>query len=91
MFASYNDPPVDPLRPQPTISNISFVNVTATATVAAGQLVGGLHNISALRFENCAFNSSDKRTPWRLSRVDAASCSSVNTTPPFPTGARRLV
>ena len=85
MFMSYNDPPIGPGLPQPRISNISFINVTATATVAAGQLVGGLHNISAVHFANCDFRASDHRSPWRLSGVDTASCSSVNTTPPFPT------
>jgi len=85
MLQSYNDPPINPDVPQPRISNISFINVTATATVAAGQLAGGLHNISAIHFANCDFRCSDHRTPWRLSNVDAASCSSVNTTPPFPT------
>lgn len=85
MQLSYNDPPIIPDLPQPMISNISFVNVTATATAAAGQLIGGLHNISAIHFINCDFHCSDNRTPWRLEGVDTASCSSVNTTPPFPT------
>lgn len=84
MAMAYNDPPIRPDLPQPRISNISFINVTAASTVAAGELVGGLHNISAIHFENCDFRSSDARTPWRLTGVDVATCTSVNTTPAFP-------
>ena len=30
---SYADPAIDPSLPQPVISNISFINVTATETL----------------------------------------------------------
>ena len=33
MAMSYADPPIDPSLPQPVISNISFINVTATETL----------------------------------------------------------
>ena len=86
MQLAYNDPPINASRPQPTLENVSFVNVTATSCVHAGDFAGGLHLISGLHFENCAFRATSA-APWRLAAVDMASCSSVNTTPAFPAPA----
>jgi polygalacturonase len=85
MALAYNDPPINASLPQPVLSNISFINVTATSCVHAGAFAGGLHSISGLHFENCAFRATDA-APWRLTNVDTASCTSANTTPAFPTG-----
>lgn len=84
MALSYNDPPVNPSLPQPSLGNVSFVNVTATECVNAGGLTGGLNPIAGLHFKNCAFRAS-AAAPWRLSNVSVDTCTSVNTTPPFPT------
>jgi len=81
---SYSDPPIDPRAPQPTCDNITFSNVSATATVAAGAFTGGLNPIQGLHFEQCAFRSTSTQ-PWHLVNVSAATCTSVGTTPPFPT------
>ena len=83
MAMAYSDPPVDPSAPQPRISNVSFLNVSATACVRAGAMAGGAHPIEGLHFRNCAFHATDG-TPWSLQKVDAASCTSFNTTPPLP-------
>ena len=50
MAMSYADPPIDPSLPQPVISNISFVNVTATETLKVLSLTNPaqLHLQSAL-------------------------------------------
>ena len=75
----------DPALPQPSISNISFVNVTAAATRVAGQLAGfNISPVRGLHFEDCDFRATAD-APWALTDVDVASCSSVATQPPFPT------
>ena len=81
---SYNDAAIDPRIPQPMCDNITFSNVSATATIAAGAFTGGLNPIRGLHFEQCAFRSTATQ-PWRLVNVSAATCTSVDTTPTFPT------
>jgi hypothetical protein len=83
MSTSYDGHAVNPRLPQPRISNISFVNVSATATVVAGEIIGALHNITELHFEACNFRSSAQR-PWLLTNVSLSTCSAVDTMPPFP-------
>jgi polygalacturonase len=84
MALSYNDPPVNRSMPQPSLGNVSFVNVTATECVSAGAMTGGLNPITGIHFENCAFRATSS-TPWLLTNVSVDTCTSVNTTPPFPT------
>lgn len=81
---AYSDPPIDPRAPQPSCDNITFTNVTATATVVAGAFAGGLHPIRGLHFERCDFRATDPQ-PWRLVNVSTDTCTSVDTAPPFPT------
>jgi polygalacturonase len=85
MGMRYSDPPIDPSLPQPIMSNISFVNVTATRVFRVLSSAGGSTNkISGLHFVDCNFHATSP-DPWVLTGVDAASCTSVNTLPPFPT------
>merc|ERR1712048_1498063 len=82
---SYSSHPVDPTMPQPRISNISFINVTATKTRVVAGLTGAFHPIEGLHFESCNFHATSEE-PWVLNGVDVESCSSVATTPAFPGG-----
>lgn len=45
--------------------------------------VGSANEISGLHFIDCDFHATSS-DPWLLSKVDEASCSSVNSTPVFP-------
>ena len=84
MGMNYGSVQIDPALPQPSISNISFVNVSAAGTSVAGQLVGfNVSLLQGLHFENSNFASTSSE-PWQVSDVDLASCSSVNTQPAFP-------
>lgn len=83
MGLQYSDPPIDPSLPQPLISNISFVNVTATRVFKVLQAGGAANNISGLHFVDCNFHATSP-DPWVLKGVDTASCTSVNSAPPFP-------
>eukprot|EP00040_Diaphanoeca_grandis_P001159 m.17629 g.17629 ORF g.17629 m.17629 type:complete len:503 (+) comp11593_c0_seq1:75-1583(+) len=89
MAMSYHDAPVNPDLGQPRLSNISFVNVTATATRMAGSIVGALHSIEGLHFRDCAFHSSASK-PWALTNVSVETCTAINTTPTFPTHVRQI-
>lgn len=85
MGMNYANAPVLPSRPQPSIFNISFVNVVATSTFMAGSIVGAFPgSIRDLHFENCRFNTISS-TGWHLANVSQTSCSSNNSYPPFPT------
>jgi polygalacturonase len=80
----YSDPPIDPSLPQPVISNISFINVTATKVFQVLSSAGGsLKKVSGLHFVDCNFHATSP-DPWVLHGVDVASCTSVNSFPPFP-------
>jgi|EP01049_Picozoa_sp_SAG25_P005947 polygalacturonase len=84
MGMKYSDPPIDPSLPQPVISNISFINVTATKVFAVLHSAGGaLHKVTGLHFVDCDFHASSPH-PWVLTGVDAKSCTSINTFPAFP-------
>lgn len=84
MGSNYDHNPVNASLAQPHIRNISFVNVTATLTRVVGSFDGGTPGgIAGLRFVNCNFHATSEE-PWALRNVDAKSCASVLTTPPFP-------
>ena len=85
MGLKYSDPPIDPSLPQPVISNISFINVTATKVKKVAHLQGSLNgSISRLNFIDCHFHATSS-DPWLLlGGVDASSCTSLNSSPPFP-------
>lgn len=88
MGMNYGNVPVDRTKGQPTIFNISFINVSATHTTTVASLVGALPNsIQRLHFDNCNFKATSQR-PWELSNVDIPSCTSVDTVPEFPGSAR---
>eukprot|EP00035_Acanthoeca_spectabilis_P030691 m.477238 g.477238 ORF g.477238 m.477238 type:complete len:308 (+) comp43217_c0_seq1:507-1430(+) len=73
MGMQYSDPPIDPSLPQPVMSNISFVSVTATRVFKVlSSASGALNKISGLHFVNCNFHATSP-DPWVLSGVDAAS------------------
>lgn len=85
MGMSYgSDGKPDPRLPQPRLGNISFINVTANSTRLAGNLAGAEHDIFGLHFRDCHFHATDPK-PWSLHAVDTNSCTSVRSTPPFPT------
>eukprot|EP00936_MAST-01D_sp_MAST-1D-sp1_P000893 g893.t1 len=84
MGMNYGGAKIDPGLPQPSISNISFVNVSAAGTYAAGQITGISNSLlQGLHFERCDFASSSP-APWQVSGVNLTSCSSVKTQPAFP-------
>ena len=85
MGMNYGNVAVDPTKGQPTIRNISFVNVSATETSVAGSFVGATEgSISELHFQQCTFRST-ARTPWSVTNVSTGGCTSKATSPPFPT------
>ena len=89
MGMNYGRVPVDPTKGQPSISNISFVNVSAAQTSVVASLVGvGPGSIKGLHFDGCAFRATSAQ-PWALTNVDASSCTSVDTSPPFPAHAQQ--
>jgi len=90
MGMNYGNVPIDPRAGQPTISNISFINVTATQTRTVASLAGASpHSIARLYFVGCNFHATSP-TPWTLTNVDTSTCTSVQTTPPFPVGTPTL-
>ena len=83
MALSYADPPIIPSLPQPLISNISFINVTATETIKVAHITGSINKVGGLHFRDCNFHATS-HDPWSLRKVDVSSCSSTNSLPPFP-------
>ena len=84
MYMNYGRAVVDPSKRQPSIHDISFINVTATHTSVAGSFVGAsADSITGLRFEHCRFHATSPR-PWMLTNVSVRTCASVDTEPPFP-------
>lgn len=92
MGMNYGGASVDPTQGQPQIRNISFINTSATQTCAAvGSFVGATaESISELHFEGCDFRTTVAH-PWELENVSTSSCTSVATTPAFPTAAAPLL
>lgn len=87
MGMNYGNAVVDPTKGQPRISNISFINVTAAQTTVVGAFAGAsTAHIEGLHFKDCDFQSQSLR-PWQLVNVSVSSCSSENTSPPFPSVA----
>jgi len=86
MGMNYDGATIDRDKPQPSIRNISFINVTATQTNVAGSFKGssGANPITGLHFDGCNFRATSK-SPWLLENVSIATCTSHNTWPPFPT------
>jgi hypothetical protein len=76
---------VDVTKGQPHISNISFINTSATWTCGAvGSLVGATAgSIEGLHFQGCDFHTAVAK-PWALTNVSTTSCTSTETAPPFP-------
>ena len=85
MGMNYSNTRLNPALGQPSISNITFINVTATQTTVVGKLVGaiGTPGIRGLTFQDCDFHAMAAK-PWVLQNVNTTSCSSVDTTPSFP-------
>ena len=50
---------------------------------------GAFNKVAGLHFVDCDFHATSPR-PWVLTGVDAASCTSVNTLPPFPVAPAEL-
>ena len=85
MGMNYGGVSVDPTLGQPQIRNISFVNTSATQTCAVGSFVGATaDSISGLHFDGCDFRTTVAH-PWEIANVSTATCTSVATTPAFPT------
>lgn len=74
--------------PAPTLlTNISFVNITVTAAVNAGQLSGtNTSNITGMLFSNVVFHAvNDSAHPWLCGDVSPGSTSVLDpVTPPLP-------
>ena len=85
MGMNYGGSSVDPTKGQPRISNISFINTSATQTCGVvGSFVGATAgSIGGLHFEGCDLRTTAAR-PWALTNVDTTSCTSEVTSPPFP-------
>ena len=86
MGMNYGSVSVDPMKGQPQIRNISFINTSATQTCAVGALVGATaDSISGVHFDGCDFHTTVAK-PWLLTNVSTSTCTSHATTPAFPTG-----
>jgi hypothetical protein len=57
--------------------------VLAACVEQVAHMVGSVNEISGLHFVDCDFHSTSP-DPWLMSKVDEASCSSVNSKPVFP-------
>ena len=67
-----------------TVVNKVLRSPQATKVFQVLKSSGGSYNkVSGLHFIDCDFHATSP-DPWVLDGVDAASCTSVNSSPPFP-------